>query len=324
MKKIVILGVALAFGLSACTLFGPVPEPFDAYPYQIQAKVEDGQGAVLCDLMYPEYQGWPSATDALDYGLTGEVLKVPFGKEASAKVFIETTLPNWFIWEFFSIGDFIVKGTLNGTALAGNYLTDYTIPLTDGLTYTMVEKANELFKVMWKDPCMTLIDWRNATPPTPEVYYAFLFPEFSEYVTIERIDPYFAGDATFTVKGADQWHHGNVWTAFRVEFGTAQSAADLILAEVALSTTVVPSSGAYLLPVAGGTPNTVYNALTANGVTGVTFTWTVAGTSSTGVAISGGNVNWPSSDSSVILTLKVDATFGGETKSATKTFAKLF
>ena len=319
MKKIIILSVAFALNLSACELFGPVPDSIDAYSYRIQAKVENGQGVVLCDLMYPEYQGWPTAAEAIFYGLTGEVLKVPFGESASAKVFIETTLPNWTMWEFTALGDFIVEGTLNGAALTGNYLTDFTVPLTDGLTYTMNEKANELFKVMWKDPCLTLIDWRNANPPSPDVYYVFLFPAFSEYITFERIDPYFVGDATFTVRGEDQWNHGHVWTAFTVQFGTAASAAQLVVNEVEIPT---PVGNGAALPDASSTA--AWTSLGANGVT-FTYAWTLTtGKDHTGVTLGAAptyNLSWGGGTANVYITLKVTATLpNGETNSFTKDF----
>ena len=258
MKKIFILGIALALGMSACSLFGPVPTPWDAYPYRIEAKVANADGAVLCPLILPgypdEYQGWPTSWDAISM-LDEEVfVAVPFGAGKTAKVFIETTLPSWTLYDqedwLTNPTDYMVDAMLwdvdgNFVGFGGFEYFDPDASLNptvykDGnvLSLYYPTKADPLFKVSWVDPCFTFLDWKDA-----DISLGFRWPGFNGNITVERIDPYFFGEVQFSVKGVDQWHHGSRYTAFRVVFGTPESAVDMIMASL-----VKPTSGALSNP----------------------------------------------------------------------------
>ena len=311
MKKIFILGIALALGMSACSLFGPVPTPWDAYPYQIQSRVANVDGDIMCPLILPgypdEYQGWATPWDALNM-LDEEVfVAVPFGKNKTAKIFIESTLPSWTLYDredWLAHGsDYEVLANLwdvdgNSLGFAGFAMFDpdaggVGTVYKDGnvLSLYYPTKADPLFKVSWVDPCFTFLDWKDA-----DVSLGFMWPGFSGNITVERIDPYFYGEVQFTVKGVDQWHHGSRYTAFRVVFGTPESAVDMIMASL-----VKPTSGTLTpgddLNVAILHPDAVYNSICNGILSPFGISWGAEWSKDTGNSAdvdvtSAGIVNW--------------------------------
>ena len=324
MKKIFILGIALAFGLSACTLFGPVPTPWDAYPYQIQAKVTNGAGDAMCPLIpagwVDEYQGWETANDAYSSlnllpngsGYEDVFAVVPFGEGKTAKVFIETTLPSWTVYDkedaLVNPADYMVRGYIwDGSP---HFVSNYSVfePDTKGnvLSLYYPDKTDPLFKVSWVDPCFTFLDIKDVAT------LGFTWPGFSNYVTVERIDPYFAGEFIFTVKGVDQWHHGSRYTAFRVVFGTPDSAVDMILASLEK-----PASGTLVSGVTGLNPtiigaSDVYQEFLAlatyfSGLFTYTFSWSLDTGNTTDVSLTGDVLTWVGATSlKFSVKLKVD------------------
>ena len=219
MKKLLIIGVAFAFGLNACTFgFGPVPsDPLCDYTY-VQAFTEPS-GDVLCAIIpgevvpFVDYIDWfgtrwgracigdilfvkdcvIEAVEELTEGGTNMDI-YPLNVANEAKVWIESTMP-WWSLDFTKAEHVIWDGT-NWIKLVKG--VDYTISDLDpfGDPYLRVMtildgSGKELFSLSWTEKVLT------PTPFSVEIP----IPTYSGYVTITRIDPdYFGDDYIFTVE----------------------------------------------------------------------------------------------------------------------------
>ena len=97
MKKIIILGIALSFGLSSCGYFDFVPVPIEPKDYvYIQAKTAKG-GDLLC-VGGPFTGPYNDALkDQLNWAAwnSGKVIEIPTNFVGTKTVWIESTLNNW-------------------------------------------------------------------------------------------------------------------------------------------------------------------------------------------------------------------------------------
>jgi len=275
MKKLLILGVALACGLSACTLgFGPVPPIPTGWAYQIQAHVGDIDGDILCPLT-PDYEGWPSHLDAIYEALavsgisdtppfgvaTGPILEIPFGDGEKGVAYIESLVPYWTLWPDAAI-DAHWSGALceNGALWCTDMASSFGPVKKEGDICTMefLHGTDVYFTVSWKE--------RDLSPAGG--VFTFPWPKFNGEVVIERVDPLFAGYVYFTVTGANMWNHGFVYSAFIAQFGTIESGLALILDEFEVDMSGYPGVGgpgwdhSFTLPVWGGTIPTPLTTVT--------------------------------------------------------------
>ena len=239
MKKLLVIGIALAFGLNACTLgFGPVPPAPDGWAYQIQSRLGDITGDILCPFDDATYEGWELASAAVNEALNNNLpaswypkcVEVPFGT-GIGKAYIESLLPYWTLNP--DNGD--PHWTASIPSLASNLSVwnsvggwasftpeDITEDGSDMITWAMKDGSDVMFTISWKE---RVIDFGGFGT------LAFPWPKFNGEVIFERVDPTFAGLFIFVVHGADMWNHGHRYTAIPVQFGTLESARTLMFDE---------------------------------------------------------------------------------------------
>jgi len=163
MKKLLVIGIMLAFGLSACDMFDAVAlDPTEDWIY-VMAKTELGRdgkeyskflvnGQIVCG--QEVYTRSPVFEEAINSNLTTRVVDIPAFDMSVHEVWIETTMPWWSLEDlnhhiFTSFG-------------SADWMDDYTtisgIPYYADVTYKTVGyervatysyDGDDLFEVRW-------------------------------------------------------------------------------------------------------------------------------------------------------------------------------
>ncbi|MDR2585079.1 MAG: hypothetical protein LBC84_02500 [Prevotellaceae bacterium] len=254
MKKLLVIGLLLSFGFSACDMFGPVPtHPACDYTY-VQTFTERG-GDILCgilpgmpirfvDLILPGnfrscIKNWGDITMCIDDALAEnwyddfeENYPIRFRQANAEKkqiadmvktVWVESTRPFWTVMEEGGVHFF--------NAADGSWQWDHTV-LTEKnghfWTITVVNGDDDpLFTVTWPEKVVTPVPFTELTG------FSFPIPLYSAEVTINRIDPYFEGEYMIWIE-ATGCNDDNMYTGFRVSFAAPTHAeiADYIAAEI--------------------------------------------------------------------------------------------
>ncbi|MDR2585080.1 MAG: hypothetical protein LBC84_02505 [Prevotellaceae bacterium] len=279
MKKLLVIGLLLSFGFSACDMFGPVPtHPACDYTY-VQTFTERG-GDILCgilpgypirfvDLILPgnfrtcigdqsfiigcieeaiiENEDWSS--DMLNnYPLVFRQANAEKKQKADMvkTVWVESTRPFW---------------TLHNEGLKHYKEDGGYLELEEGVdvfyskdghfcTLTINGGDEPLFTVTWPEKVVTPVPFHELTG------FSFPIPLYSAEVTINRIDPYFEGGFIFAVEatGCDD---KSMYTGFGMYFTAPTHAemAEYIAAEItkdfnaAIKAGYVNEGNSYALPL---------------------------------------------------------------------------
>ena len=244
MKKLLIIGVAFAFGLNACTFgFGPVPsDPLCDYTY-VQAFTEPS-GDVLCAIIpgkvmsFVDYIDWfgtrwgraclgdqlfvdRCVVEAVLELTGGDMDLYPVNVGWEGSVWIESTMP-WWSLDFSGVEH--ISCDWDFDLLATPPFTTPPVVLVDGVDYVISDLepidnpylrvmtvldggGKELFTLSWTEKVLT------PTPFSVEIP----IPTYSGYVTITRIDPDFEGSYIFHVK-SEGYYMAPCFTGFMVNF----------------------------------------------------------------------------------------------------------
>ena|GEM_PF-2258792 len=229
MKKLLLFGLALGLGFSACSYLDPIPlGPHKDYAYMLPRLAPDG--TELCKLAPIamtglEVRAWATEVDAHGNIIHTAAVVVPYGTGSKASVFIESTIPNWSLLASLP-NEPVVH--LTHTVQNGAWFGPMSAVITptvdyDGTDYEMT--LDTYAKVGWKLKTFSML------PPAPfgtDPLFSLPIPSSSSYVNIERLDPFTFGLAYITVKGFGWFGLGPYYTAFKVQYGDAASAFDLI------------------------------------------------------------------------------------------------
>ncbi|MCL2502441.1 MAG: hypothetical protein FWE99_04850 [Bacteroidales bacterium] len=297
MKKILILGIALSFGLSSCGFFdfGPVPEPFDYAYIQAIEKTATGDVLLCTPVVMPVPGDYDPATVTDGVNASGKAISFAWASKETKAVYIKSSLNNWTLKDMQVLkgGAPLPAGQVKFAPAGADYPTSVTI--NDG--------TKDIFKLVWPGRTITVWD-----------VYTFETPQFSGDIKIEKLAEPTALTAEtyiFHVKGYGaftlDYFPSPLYTGFKVNIA-AQTTAEANAITLAANTTkltadVAKFDAAVSSPVErdyvgtasngfGSTWRNVWTLPTSGGI-GFTnldvFTWEI-GTAVPGIRISSGGV----------------------------------
>jgi len=234
MKKLLLFGAALTFIFSACSpldLLDPIPQPGKGQIY-VQAKSAPN-GDTLCGLAkagapFDYYETIGLADDSFVNGyLSSKYVLLPYGKDASVKVWIESTLPNITLKPTDVIHYFAtdtIAWALNPVPVA---IPPYFTVQQSGESFVMTanDGTDPIFTVTWQRKVYTAgaIDWT--------------MPTFSQWIEIKRAGPdhyvdQVAGAIHVKAEGAEILGNDPCYTGFKLVLGNERNAIDLIASQL--------------------------------------------------------------------------------------------
>ena len=204
MKKILKLAIILPLVLYACNpldMVNPVPDPIEGWIYQLQTKLNNSNGALLCTMAPGRtgqpLMGWSDVDFVRLFGLTPEVVTVSAQQGATATVWVESTMPYWTLDP--------VKEPETAPKVES-----FSFPIPGGaLHWVMSTSENKV--------TLTCVHKLGGTD-TALFSLGFIKPCFSGTVTINRFYSDFEGTFIFFVKVPGIYGHSPVYSGFRVHF----------------------------------------------------------------------------------------------------------